>query len=386
MSVIVSDKCHENGGKMRQELLDKGLVFACGFLSLYIIAADEAIVIASLLAIIITLLPNIRFGVEKCDITYLVEFFGILYILAGIKWLVCFPFYPLIAYDFFKKKRYIVIGGIFAILMYYLLIAQNLYSDVESIDKQKEIFIYTILLLLISLRLSFVSQKRGILTEKIKKMRDDNQENENFLKERNKILLEQQNVEIRMATLKERNRIAREIHDNVGHMLTRAILQTGALKVLEKEEKLKEQLNDLQQTLNVAMNNIRNSVHDLHDDSINLEKAVKELIMAFPKLDIDFEYEVENQIDKNIKYGFLAIIKEALTNTLKHSNGNKVRIEIVENPGFYKLVVTDNGTEIQENFVGGMGISSIQERVETLNGVLRISTDNGFRITITIFK
>jgi len=386
MSVIVSDKCHENGGKMRQELLDKGIVFACGFLSLYIIAADEAIVIASLLAIIITLLPNIKFGVEKCDITYLVEFFGILYILAGIKWLVCFPFYPLIAYDFFKKKRYIVIGGIFAILMYYLLIAQNLYSDVESIDKQKEIFIYTILLLLISLRLSFVSQKRGILTEKIKKMRDDNQENENFLKERNKILLEQQNVEIRMATLKERNRIAREIHDNVGHMLTRAILQTGALKVLEKEEKLKEQLNDLQQTLNVAMNNIRNSVHDLHDDSINLEKAVKELIMAFPKLDIDFEYEVENQIDKNIKYGFLAIIKEALTNTLKHSNGNKVRIEIVENPGFYKLVVTDNGTEIQENFVGGMGISSIQERVETLNGVLRISTDNGFRITITIFK
>ena len=386
MSVIVSDKCHKNGGKMRQELLDKGIVFACGFLSLYIIAADEAIVIASLLAIIITLLPNIRFGVEKCDITYLVEFFGILYILAGIKWLVCFPFYPLIAYDFFKKKRYIVIGGIFAILMYYLLIAQNLYSDVESIDKQKEIFIYTILLLLISLRLSFVSQKRGILTEKIKKMRDDNQENENFLKERNKILLEQQNVEIRMATLKERNRIAREIHDNVGHMLTRAILQTGALKVLEKEEKLKEQLNDLQQTLNVAMNNIRNSVHDLHDDSINLEKAVKELIMAFPKLDIDFEYEVENQIDKNIKYGFLAIIKEALTNTLKHSNGNKVRIEIVENPGFYKLVVTDNGTEIQENFVGGMGISSIQERVETLNGVLRISTDNGFRITITIFK
>ncbi len=386
MSVIVSDKCHENGGKMRQELLDKGIVFACGFLSLYIIAADEAIVIASLLAIIITLLPNIRFGVEKCDITYLVEFFGILYILAGIKWLVCFPFYPLIAYDFFKKKRYIVIGGIFAILMYYLLIAQNLYSDVKSIDKQKEIFIYTILLLLISLRLSFVSQKRGILTEKIKKMRDDNQENENFLKERNKILLEQQNVEIRMATLKERNRIAREIHDNVGHMLTRAILQTGALKVLEKEEKLKEQLNDLQQTLNVAMNNIRNSVHDLHDDSINLEKAVKELIMAFPKLDIDFEYEVENQIDKNIKYGFLAIIKEALTNTLKHSNGNKVRIEIVENPGFYKLVVTDNGTEIQENFVGGMGISSIQERVETLNGVLRISTDNGFRITITIFK
>ena len=139
MSVIVSDKCHENGGKMRQELLDKGIVFACGFLSLYIIAADEAIVIASLLAIIITLLPNIRFGVEKCDITYLVEFFGILYILAGIKWLVCFPFYPLIAYDFFKKKRYIVIGGIFAILMYYLLIAQNLYSDVESIDKQKEI-------------------------------------------------------------------------------------------------------------------------------------------------------------------------------------------------------------------------------------------------------
>ena len=45
-----------------------------------------------------------------------------------------------------------------------------------------------------------------------------------------------QDYEIYLATLKERNRIAREIHDNVGHMLTRSILQLGALSVINKDE------------------------------------------------------------------------------------------------------------------------------------------------------
>ena len=69
-----------------------------------------------------------------------------------------------------------------------------------------------------------------------------------------------------MATLKERNRIAREIHDNVGHMLSRAILQMGALSTVYEEEPLHGQLLKVNDTLNLAMNNIRESVHDLHDD------------------------------------------------------------------------------------------------------------------------
>ena len=85
-----------------------------------------------------------------------------------------------------------------------------------------------------------------------------------------------QDYEIYLATLKERNRIAREIHDNVGHMLTRSILQLGALSVINKDETVGEAINDLSGTLNTAMTSIRSSVHDLHDDSIALKPRSEE--------------------------------------------------------------------------------------------------------------
>ena len=95
--------------------------------------------------------------------------------------------------------------------------------------------------------------------------------------ERNQALIEKQNADIHAATLSERNRIAREIHDNVGHMLTRSLLQVGALKVIAGDDSLDEPLTELQNTLNTAMTNVRTSVHDLHDDAIDLESTLWEI-------------------------------------------------------------------------------------------------------------
>lgn len=64
----------------------------------------------------------------------------------------------------------------------------------------------------------------------IRRIKDDSEERTLLLAEKNKALQEKQNYEIYAATLRERNRIAREIHDNVGHLLSRTILLTGAGK------------------------------------------------------------------------------------------------------------------------------------------------------------
>ena len=96
------------------------------------------------------------------------------------------------------------------------------------------------------------------------------------LVEKNKAM-QKSDYEIYLATLKERNRIARK-YDNVGHMLTRSILQLGALSVINKDESVGEAINDLSGTLNTAMTSIRSSVHDLHDDSIALKPAVEDCI------------------------------------------------------------------------------------------------------------
>ncbi len=224
------------------------------------------------------------------------------------------------------------------------------------------------------------------LREELKSLRDTSKEYEMILEQKNRTLRENQDTQIYMAALKERNRIAREIHDNVGHMLTRSILQIGAIKAINKNEDLSSPLNDLHNTLNTAMTSIRSSVHNLHDESIDLHSAICEIINGIDGLDITFDYDMEKNIPKNIKYCFINVTKEAVNNTLKHSNATKMDILIREHPGFYQLLIQDNGTDIKLNHESGIGLTNIEDRVKSLNGNLKISTDSGFKILISIIK
>ena len=123
-----------------------------------------------------------------------------------------------------------------------------------------------------------------------------------------------------MATLQERNRIAREIHDNVGHMLTRALLQTGALAVCVKEEPLKASVAALQETLDSAMTSIRSSVHKLHDDAIPLEKSVQDCLQPLKDIyHITLTYDISEQIPSIVKLCLLGVLKESLSNVVKNS-------------------------------------------------------------------
>lgn len=223
------------------------------------------------------------------------------------------------------------------------------------------------------------------LKEELKVLHDDQTEKDMIQKEHDRMLMENQNNMIYMATLKERNRIAREIHDNVGHTLTRSILQLGAIKAINKEPVLKKPLDDLHGSLGDAMTNIRKSVHDLHDESIDLESSIRQLTEGISALDIHVDYDMSNAIPKDIKYSFIAITKEAVSNAVKHSNGDTLDILLREHPGFYQLIVKDNGTDIKINDTG-IGLANITDRVNAMKGTLKISTDKGFKLLITVAK
>ena len=96
--------------------------------------------------------------------------------------------------------------------------------------------------------------------------RDEMREASLNLERQNRELMEKQRFyEIQVATLRERNRIAREIHDNVGHLLTRSLFQVKALRITVQDQPQTEaQLAAVNDTLTEAMNRIRESVHDLH--------------------------------------------------------------------------------------------------------------------------
>ena len=230
--------------------------------------------------------------------------------------------------------------------------------------------------------------KYQALYQDFHQIRDDSEEHTLLLSEKNKALLEKQDYEIYAATLRERNRIAREIHDNVGHVLSRTILLTGATRAINKDQNLDSLLKGLDNSLNSAMDSIRSSVHDLHDDAVNLQETIKGIITDIKIENVEFEYDMSEIIPREIKYCFISIVKEAISNAMKYSSATQIKIIMREHPAIYQLCIEDNGkgcADYDKNTTG-IGLKNMQERVNTLNGNLQINGEKGFRIFVVIPK
>lgn len=296
-------------------------------------------------------------------------------------------FLPLLLYDCVRMRSWkagVIIGaGVLCQMVWFV---------------QGEIGVFRFVLWCFTLILAAIfsvrTERSLTLAQEVIHLKDSSTELRLAMQKRQQDLLEKQDYEIHLATLQERNRIAREIHDNVGHMLSRSILQMGALQTIHKEEPLHGQLVAINDTLSQAMNNIRESVHDLHNESLDLRQALCEVTDEFKeKYEIVFTYDMSTEVPRNVKYCFLAIVKEALANVVRHSNATRVTLYCCEHPGFYQLLVEDNGTDIQvkeaqiaETQVSGIGLSNMRERVEALGGTIAFRTDKGFEIRISIPK
>ncbi len=284
-------------------------------------------------------------------------------------------FLPLILYDLVAENLWICCGC--------CAFSLTIFSIRGHIPDSLALLILCLLSALLSLEHTYAIMKEKNFIH----LQDSTTEHDLLLQKSNQRLKEAQDANIYMATIQERNRIAREIHDNVGHLLTRSLLQTGAIQTINKDEVLAPAIASLQDTLNTAMTKIRESVHDMHDEAVNLESALKTLteeVSAFP---IALTYDCKPSMDKTIKYAFIAIAKEAINNAIKHSNCTEMSILLREHPSFYQFIIQDNGTDISiDKDNSGIGLSNMQERIKEVHGTMQISTERGFRIYITIMK
>lgn len=309
-------------------------------------------------------------SLKKQTRAVLVLFFALYVILS-----LCSPFFGIFLVLSFYEQFLSTRWYFYLIPVLTTLFSLNLYSDITGIP--------ALLLFLLGGLLKYRTLHLLKLERDFKRMRDTSTEYSLLLRQKNKDLIQKQDSEIHVATLRERNRIAREIHDNVGHMLSRSILQSGALLALNKDEQLKEPLISLKDTLSHAMDSIRESVHDLHDDSIDLKSSISALLEDFKDYDTQFDYDMGTAIPREIKYCFISIVKESLSNIVKHSNATRILVTVREHPRLYQLMITDNGTGISTNNPG-IGLENMRERVEALRGHFSVTTENGFRIFISI--
>lgn len=253
--------------------------------------------------------------------------------------------------------------------------------------------------LLIMALAGYLAVKTGLARQKetmlLSKFDDARQDSLNAKRLGEEIMKNADN-EVYTARLKERNRIAREIHDNVGHMITRVIVQMQAIKIINKDEKVARQLDSVSETLDLAMTGIRKSVHELHDDSIDVSIAVNDIIKTLPdRFDVDVNTSIESPADNKTKSCILGIIKEAVTNISKYSSGDKVRIEVVENNTFWRILVRDNGENPERDYMltgdymasGGLGLKNIASRAASCGGRASVrSGKDGFEIMATLPK
>lgn len=295
---------------------------------------------------------------------------------------------PNVMYDSMKSRNYIAMGmGVIAVILLYPYTTFYLY-------------LFTILLIFLAIYLSIKSEKASILSRNYHRLRDDSSEKSERLLSQNLSLEKAKEDEIYTAQLSERNRIAREIHDNVGHMLSRALLQTGAMLAIHKEEPVHSELADLRSTLDTAMNNIRSSVHDLHDESIDLNAGIEqmtELLRNSGRFKVNVDIDTDRNMPRDIKYAILGIAKECITNIHKHSRNPEVDIKIIEHPSMYQIVIYDYDPEASgrqsagsgekdgpDIYTDGIGLANIRSRVDSLGGKLSITTDDGFKVFVTI--
>jgi len=242
-----------------------------------------------------------------------------------------------------------------------------------------------ILVGLVSLVLAYLFSRVAELDVVNKEIRDANASQKNILTRKNQKLLERQTDEIHMTKLQERNRIARDIHDTIGHSLSRALLQTGALSAINQNEAMTPAIEALKETLTLSMNSIRDSIHDLKDDSIDLKSSISQ-ILEESGYQTSFSYAVDNEFPNAVKNCFLIILKESITNTRKHSDATRITVTVTEHPAIYQLLVADNGTKEPIQTAHGIGLQNIHERIDELDGYCRMSYQGGFRTFITIPK
>ncbi|MEH2315868.1 sensor histidine kinase [Nostoc sp.] len=197
------------------------------------------------------------------------------------------------------------------------------------------------------------------------------------------------------ATLEERNRIAREIHDSLGHSLTALNLQLETALKLWQSNPIRAEtfLATAKELGSKALKDVRQSVSTMRSNPLqeqSLERAIASLSENFhrsngilPIYQINLEYSLPPEINTAI----YRITQESLTNISKYAQATEVKLELTEMRGNLRLIIQDNGRgfDLRQNTTG-FGLHSMRDRTLAIGGEFNINSapGSGCKITVNI--
>jgi two-component system, sensor histidine kinase and response regulator len=189
-----------------------------------------------------------------------------------------------------------------------------------------------------------------------------------------------------LATLEERNRIARDIHDSLGHALVALNIQMETALTLWQDapDKAYVFLKEAKQLGTQALQAVRESVSDIRTTPLQgqlLEGAIAILTQEFhhttgiqPSCQVHLSFPLSNSASTVV----YRVIQEGLTNICKHASATAVNLQIQSNAAAVSLILQDNGNGFQANKKpSGFGLQGMRERIIGLGGQLEITSQPG---------
>lgn len=371
-------------------LFDKSIVLACCIAAALGLAVDARLITAFCLGVVIAALTEVAQGERARRAS---EAGSYAYVIIAVFVPSFMPFAPLAFYDIaqhVRREHAWSALGVAATFVFALV------ADYRAGTLPARALLLTAILSVAATLLSLRTAQLEREQERMRRTRDELQERALALEARNRDLADRQDYEVELATLAERARIAREIHDNVGHQLTRASLQTEALRVVHANEPgVAADFADIKRTVDEALQLVRTSVHALNDNAVDLSVQLERIVEG-ARSDSGPQIELEvlaEHAPANVANCFAAVLREALSNAMRHAHAQNVTVRCMEHPSFYQLIVTDDGEGgVQTGGCGvaeGMGLGSMRERVETLGGTFTAGPRagaGGWRVFVTVPK
>lgn len=371
-------------------LFDKSIVLACCIAAATDLAVDARLVAAFCLGVITTSLAELAQKDRTCRTS---EAASYAYIIAAVFVPPFVPFAPLALYDIARRVRR---EHVWPALGVATIFAFVLASDFRAGMLPARTLLLTAILSVAATLLSLRTAQLEREQQRMRRTRDELQERALALEARNRDLADRQDYEVELATLAERARIAREIHDNVGHQLTRASLQAEALRVVHADEPgVAADFADVKRTVDEALQLVRTSVHALNDNAVDLSVQLERIVEGArsdggPQIELEVMTE---HAPANVANCFAAVLREALSNTMRHACAQTVTVRCMEHPSFYQLIVTDDGAggvrASSRGAAEGMGLASMRERIEALGGTFTAgsrASAGGWRVFATVPK
>lgn len=185
-----------------------------------------------------------------------------------------------------------------------------------------------------------------------------------------------------LATLKERERIAQDLHDLLGQTLTMVSLKSEvALKLFDaRPDQAKQEIEEIRSAARTALKDVREAVAGMNTTTLNAELQGAQRVLSAANIQLSIEGTLPD-LNLQTDHVIALAVREAMTNIVRHSQASAAVFSVSTNDDALLIIIEDNGQVAQLNSEGS-GLTGLRKRIEDLGGSIDIENKPSVKISM----